>query len=114
MALSKFGSAFRSARKRGLKEFSFGGKRYNTKLASGGGARKQTFKSTPKMGPTPDRKYQRAQRVVHNTATRLKGRSASYSPLPVSQVSGRIKGVSTVRGAIKRDNAGMLYKYRRK
>lgn len=34
MALSKFGQAFADARKAGLKEFEFNGKKYNTKLAS--------------------------------------------------------------------------------
>lgn len=35
MATSKFGKAFAAARKAGKKEFSFGGKSYNTKLREG-------------------------------------------------------------------------------
>lgn len=46
MALSKFGKAFAEARKSGKKEFSFGGKSYNTKLKEDG----------PKKVPTPTAK----------------------------------------------------------
>lgn len=41
--MASFGSAFKAARKAGKKEFSWNGKRYNTKLAS----------DTPKATPTP-------------------------------------------------------------
>lgn len=43
MAKSKFGTAFNAARKAGKKEFTFGGKKYNTKVAA----------TTPKKAPTP-------------------------------------------------------------
>ena len=46
MAKSKFSEAFASARKSGKKEFSFGGKKYNTKL-------KEDGKKTPSKAPTP-------------------------------------------------------------
>lgn len=45
MAKSKFEQAFASARKAGKKEFSFGGKKYNTKM-------KETAK-TPSKAPVP-------------------------------------------------------------
>lgn len=45
MAKSKFEQAFANARKSGKKEFSFGGKKYNTKM-------KETAK-TPSKGPVP-------------------------------------------------------------
>lgn len=44
MATSKFGKAFAAARKAGKKEFSFGGKRYNTKTRD---------EDAPKNVPTP-------------------------------------------------------------
>jgi hypothetical protein len=44
MATSAFGKAFAEARKSGLKEFEFGGKKYNTKMASDSDA------SSPKAG----------------------------------------------------------------
>lgn len=43
--LSKFGAAFKAARAAGKKEFSFGGKKYNTKVKGEGDA--------PKSAPTP-------------------------------------------------------------
>ena len=48
--LSAFGSAFSAARKSGQSNFSFGGKSYNTKLASPS----STPKATPSMGRTSD------------------------------------------------------------
>lgn len=47
MATSKFGKAFAAARKAGKKEFSFGGKSYNTKLRGEG--------KTPTPTPKPAR-----------------------------------------------------------
>lgn len=46
MAVSAFGKAFRAARKAGKKEFSFGGKKYNTKMKGEG--------DVPKPTPRPD------------------------------------------------------------
>jgi hypothetical protein len=48
--LSSFGSAFAAARKSGQSNFSFGGKSFNTKLASS----PSTPKATPTMGRTPE------------------------------------------------------------
>jgi hypothetical protein len=48
--LSPFGSAFAAARRGGQTNFSFGGKSFNTKLASSS----STPKATPTMGRTPE------------------------------------------------------------
>ena len=48
--LSSFGSAFAAARKSGQSNFSFGGKSFNTKLASSSPAKS----ATPTMGRTPE------------------------------------------------------------
>lgn len=53
MATSKFGKAFAAARKAGKKEFSFGGKSYNTKLRGEG--------KTPTPSKRPDREGERAK-----------------------------------------------------
>lgn len=51
---TNFEKAFSSARKGGKKEFSFGGKKYNTKLkGEGGGSKKQKL---PSKGPVPNTK----------------------------------------------------------
>lgn len=47
MATSKFGKAFAAARKSGKKEFSFGGKSYNTKVKEDGPANVPTPKARP-------------------------------------------------------------------
>lgn len=52
MATSKFGKAFAAARKAGKKEFSFGGKSYNTKLRDS---------KTPTPSKRPDREGERAK-----------------------------------------------------
>lgn len=48
--MASFNSAFASARKSGKKEFTWNGKRYNTKLKGEG------FESTPKKAPVPTSK----------------------------------------------------------
>lgn len=50
---TNFEKAFASARKGGKKEFSFGGKKYNTKLKGEGGKAKSKL---PKKGPVPEKR----------------------------------------------------------
>lgn len=50
---TKFEAAFASARKGGKKEFSFGGKKYNTKIKGEGGKAKSKL---PKKGPVPEKR----------------------------------------------------------
>jgi hypothetical protein len=51
---TNFEKAFASARKGGKKEFSFGGKKYNTKLKGEGGKAKKD--KLPKKGPVPEKR----------------------------------------------------------
>lgn len=51
---TNFDKAFSAARKSGKKEFSFGGKQYNTKLKGEGGKTKKA--SLPKKGPVPEKR----------------------------------------------------------
>jgi len=52
--MSKFGSAFKTARKSGAKEFDFGGKKYNTKMKADAPKVKASSNSGPKSGaPMP-------------------------------------------------------------
>lgn len=66
MATSKFGKAFAAARKSGKKEFSFGGKKYNTKLKGEGGSNKV---------PTPSA----APRAVSGAARSTEGKVSAKS-----------------------------------
>lgn len=51
--MSAFEKAFASARKEGKKEFSFGGKSYNTKMKSEGKKSSKSFAKTPEKAPVP-------------------------------------------------------------
>lgn len=51
---SKFGSAFAAARKAGKKEFTYGGKKYNTRTKEDGKAKKETPKPTPRPSRPTD------------------------------------------------------------
>ena len=61
MATSKFGKAFAAARKAGKKEFSFGGKKYNTKLKGEGGSSAKVPTPTKRPQSQSDRAKARGQ-----------------------------------------------------
>ena len=70
--MASFKSSFAAARKAGKKEFSWNGKRYNTKLASGSGSSSKKAAKTPESGPVP------ASRSASNT--KVAGRPAGPVP----------------------------------
>jgi hypothetical protein len=104
MALSKFGAAFKAARKAGKKEFSFGGKSYNTKV-------KGEDDSSPKKVPTPTAKPSQesaksgASRSTAGKVTEKK-RDPAYKekigPKPAKAVSAVIKKGSGISKAVAR------------
>ncbi len=78
MATSKFGAAFKAAKKAGKKVFSFGGKSYNTK-------EEKTVK-TPSSAPTPTSRPSKAAK----TGTK-RGRSGKGGGIATtSDVAGKI------------------------
>lgn len=65
MATSKFGEAFRAARKAGEKEFTFNGKKYNTKMAPD---EQKSVGGKPKMGEyVPRDQYARSGQQSFDT-----------------------------------------------
>ena len=79
--LSAFGSAFAAARKSGQSNFSYGGKSFNTKLASS-----STPKATPSMGRTSDA----AASLPSSSSSRIPSMAASTpaakpAPAPVGK-----------------------------
>lgn len=70
--MSSFDKAFAKARKSGLKEFSFGGKKYNTKLAKGGSSLPKSTTAVPtgrpglSFGPDSTPKTVKAKRPAYS------------------------------------------------
>ena len=77
MALSKFGAAFKAARKSGKKEFSFGGKSYNTKVKGEG--------DEPKKVPTPTAKPAQVKAKASASASKPTEAKASTKAEPKSK-----------------------------
>lgn len=111
---TNFDKAFAAARKGGKKEFSFGGKQYNTKLKGEGGKAKKS--SLPKKGPVPEKRP--LSKPVNATAgaskpveakakvavNARKAERADY-PKPAGDVGIARKGSAISKAKAARDNA---------
>lgn len=98
--LSKFGAAFAAARKAGKKEFTFGGKRFNTKMAA----------DTPKKAPTPTAAPRR-QSGATSTAGKVKPQSGA-SRSTAGKVSAKSGASRSTAGKVqpKRPSLGIVPK----
>lgn len=115
MALSKFGAAFKAARKAGKKEFSFGGKSYNTKLKGEGASKK-----VPTPSKRPDREGERAkargqqgpgmkeasaQRAKDATMASRAAKRGQAGPAAAKQVGVAKAGSAISKAVAKKENA---------
>lgn len=77
MALSKFGAAFKAARKAGKKEFSFGGKKFTTKTREEG--------KTPTPTPKPARAQGKASASVGMGGSQAKAKASVRASMPARE-----------------------------
>lgn len=88
---TKFEAAFASARKGGKKEFSFGGKKYNTKLKGEGGKAKSKL---PKKGPVPEKRPMSkpaSGKTTSSKPTEAKASAAVMAKKPTSEMKKAIR-----------------------
>jgi hypothetical protein len=101
--MANFNSAFAAARKAGKKEFSWGGKSFNTKLKAEGTSKKV---SLPKTAPVPTPKPMAAKATVKATA-----RPVSATPAKAA-VKATVNTISPRSAAQKQEFLASERKYK--